>query len=177
MTRILPILAGVALGAIAATVVWWPMLALFALLSEVDLFGTMKRAVVLFALPVLGAINGAIVGAMRGQVETKSILEMIASPFAWIMTAGEGMMGGVVMVLSLVPGACLGGLAGLWIANTPADAKYWPEEAGIGAVIGVTLSLVALNVFVQWPTLTKKREEKQTKTPTPAGETAARVVD
>jgi hypothetical protein len=65
-----------------------------------------------------------------------------------------------VMVASLVPGACLGGLVGLWLANVPTDATYWPPEAGVGALVGVATSLLGLNLYVQWPTLRDKGEQK-----------------
>jgi hypothetical protein len=105
---------------------------------------------------------------MRRRAGGTAAVEAIFSPFAWLTTAGEGLAGGAVMVASLLPGACVGMLAGLWLAGTPADSTLWPAEAAIGAVVGVAATLAALNVYVQWPTLRAKPEApKKAKEPAP----------
>jgi hypothetical protein len=170
MRRVTGGLAGAFAGCAVAALLWWPLLALFVLVvSGSDAFSgarlarqvrTANGAVLLGVLPLLGLIHGGVTGAVRGRLTGAALAEAALSPFAWIMTAGEGMVGGLVMLASLVPGACLGGLAGLWLANVPTDATYWPPEAGVGAVVGVAASLLGLNLYVQWPTLLDKGEQK-----------------
>jgi hypothetical protein len=181
MRRVTGALAGAFAGCAVAALLWWPLLALFVLVvSGSDAFSGERLArqvrmpngaVLVSVLPALGLIHGGITGAVRGRLGGGALVEAALSPFAWIMTAGEGMVGGLVMLASLVPGACLGGLAGLWLANVPTDATYWPPEAGVGAVVGVALSLLGLNLYVQWPTLFDKGEQQKpapTEPPAPA---------
>lgn len=152
--HILLTLIGAVIGALAAALVWWSLLALFALLAgPASSVRPALAAVAVGVVPALGLIHGAIIGAARGRLSGGVLLEMAAAPFAWVMTAGEGMVGGVVMLLSLLPGACLGSMAGLWLAGVPAGSVRWPDEAAVGAIVGVALSLMALNLYVQWPTL------------------------
>jgi hypothetical protein len=170
MRRVTGGLAGAFAGCAVAALLWWPLLALFVLVvaGSDALSGerlarqlrTANGAVLLSVLPCLGLIHGGVTGVVRGRLGGGALAEAALSPFAWIMTAGEGMAGGLVMVASLVPGACLGGLAGLWLANVPTDATYWPPEAGVGAVVGVATSLLGLNLYVQWPTLLDRGEPK-----------------
>src|SRR4051812_4301409 len=108
--RILFALAGALLGGAAALLLWWPLLGLLALLTEGTGFfaagrlgpfaRTAKGAVLIGLLPALGVIHGAVIGAARGRLRGGAAVEVLAAPFAWVMTAGEGMIGGVVMVLS-----------------------------------------------------------------------------
>jgi hypothetical protein len=171
MRRVGTGLAGAAVAAVTAALVWLPLLALCALtfgwegVFDADgLAGhlrTANGAVLVSVLPALGLIQGGITGAARGRADGPALLEALLSPFAWILTAGEGMMGAVLVFASLLPGACLGALAGLWLAGVPTDARYWPKEAGVGAVVGAAALLVGLNLYVQWPTLRGGRREER----------------
>lgn len=172
MRRVTSCLAGAAAGGVVAAMLWLPLLALLALLAGGGALwgerwwrqmGHGNGAVLLGVLPALGLIQGGVTAAVRGRLSGSVLVEAMLSPFAWVMTAGEGMLGGVVMVVSLMPGACLGVLAGLWLAGVPTDQIRWPMEAGVGAVVGAAASLVGLNLYVQWPTLRARPEE-----PTPA---------
>jgi hypothetical protein len=175
MRRVTSGLAGSLCAAAVAALVWLPLLAVFALVFEgadalkgerlARVLRTTNGMVLVGVLPCLGLIHGGVTGAVRGRLDGGALAEAVLSPFAWVMTAGEGMAGVLVMLVSLVPGASLGGLAGLWLAGVPAGATYWPEEAGIGAVIGVALSLVGLNLYVQWPTLRGKAEGPKAEAP------------
>lgn len=153
------------IGGAALLALWWPVLAVLALLIEGTNFFSARLGaflaspigVILVALlPALGLIHGGILGAVRGRLSGPVLVEVLAAPFAWIVTAGEGMIGGIVMVLSLLPGACVGALIGMLIAGTPTSSKAWPDEAATGALLGVGLSLIGLNLYVQWPSLTGK---------------------
>ena len=182
MRRITGALAGVVAGAAAAALAWLPLLALFALafggagaLSGERLGREMRSPVVLMlvgVVPLLGAIQGGVTGAVRGKLGGGAMMEAMLSPFAWVMTAGEGLAGGVVMVASLLPGASLGALMGLWLAGTRPNVQEWPPEAGVGALIGVAASLVGLNLYVQWPTLRARPPEAKAEAPAEGGTAA-----
>src|SRR4051812_22927043 len=108
MRRVVCGLTGAVAGGSAAALVWLPLLALLALASGgADAIWRPGRAGAVLAavVPCLGLLQGGVTAAARGRLGGGVLVEAMLSPFAWVMTAGEGFLGGVVMVASLLPGA------------------------------------------------------------------------
>src|SRR3954470_23563217 len=98
MRRVTAALVGAVAGGAVAALLWLPLLALFALAVggsasfEADRLRSASGAVLIGAPPCLGLAQGALTGALRGRTDAATILEAALSPFAWVMTAGEGMV-------------------------------------------------------------------------------------
>ena len=158
-------LAGAVIGTLAVTLLWWLLLVPCLLLAGglspgevIGLAGTPKGAVLTFLLSPLGLIHGAIGGGVRGRLDRPVVLEVLWSPFAWVLSVGDGLLGGLFLVLSLIPGASAGMLLGL-VASGPADTEQGvPDGAVIGALVGVVASLLACNLYLLWPGLRGKPE-------------------
>jgi hypothetical protein len=157
--RIVCGLAGGVLGAGAVTLLWWLLLGPCLLLAGltpgglVDFARTPKGAVLTFLLTPLGLVHGALVGAVRGRLGGAVVLEVLWSPFAWVLSAGDGLLGGLTLLLSLVPGACLGMLLGLLVGGPAGPGQRLPDAAVIGALVGMAASLLGYNLYLQWPGL------------------------
>ena len=63
----------------------------------------------------------------------------------------------MLLVLSLVPGASVGMLVGLLASDTKSTEQRVPDAALIGALVGMVASLLAYNLYLQWPGLRGKQ--------------------
>ncbi len=165
MRRIACGLAGALVGVTAVTLLWWLVLAPCLLasggadaLSVRERLGTAKGAVLTFLPSPLGLLQGALVAAVRGRRGREVWAEVLWSPFAWVLAAGEGMGGAVVLLLSLLPGACVGMMVGLLLSGGR-EGQPMPDEALVGALVGVVVSLLGFNLYLQWPGLRGKGKE------------------
>ncbi len=155
-------LVGALLGVAAVTLLWWllllPCLLLAGALPDGPLafLATAKGAVLAFLLSPLGLIHGALVGGVRGRLNGAVLLEVLSSPFAWVLSIGDGFLSGVLLVLSLVPGASAGMMVGLLVGGTGNEPGRLPDAALIGALVGVAASLLAFNLYLQWPGLRER---------------------
>jgi hypothetical protein len=160
--RVLCALAGALIGTVAVTLLWWLLLGPFLLgvgaLPELSFRAasaflmTVKGAVLTFLLSPLGLIQGAIIGGVRGRLNRDVMLEVLWSPFAWMIAVGEGITGTLLLVGSLVPGASVGMLIGL-LAGGSGDEGQMPDAAVVGALVGAMASLLAFNLYLLWPGL------------------------
>jgi hypothetical protein len=166
MRRVACALAGAVLGSVAVTLAWWlllgPCLLMTGTVRELSpgavgaFVGTARGAVLTFLLSPLGLIQGAVVGGVRGTLDRPVLLEVLFAPFAWMVSVGEGITGTLLLVGSLLPGASAGMMVGLLVAGRADEG--WPDEAVVGALVGVGLSLLAFNLYLQWPGLRGKRD-------------------
>jgi hypothetical protein len=166
--RVICGLVGALIGTVAVSLLWWLLLGLFLLLAggpslfsprELGSFvSTGLGAVLTFLLSPLGLVHGALVGAARGRLDRLAVLEVLWSPFAWVVSVGDGFLGGLLLVVSLLPGASIGMLIGLLLAGAGKESRL-PDEAVIGTLIGVVASLLGYNLYLVWPGLRGKPEK------------------
>jgi hypothetical protein len=172
--RVLCGLVGAVVGTVTTLLVWWAILALFALIAQepgrlapravAQTLRTLLGAMLLLLPAPLGLIQGALVAAMRGRIDRGVLLEVVWSPFAWVLVAGEGTLGGFVLLLSLVPGWCVGMLVGGLVGGEAELAPRLPAGMVVGGMVGVVLTLLVLNLCVQWPGL-RQSGQKHTEPP------------